>query len=173
MKNAPKTILIIVLCAVLVLGGILALVLVPKFTLPHGREYAAQFSAARSDYEASVTYLKTLTKKDPTAAVTVSIPTMGSDNTLYFFRDNGGDRVKTIDVKPEDMAHLEAVASAFAACGFEFKNARVQGENVSFVSADDAYSVQFIAGNEKPTVPEGFKAGKIEDCWYQIVRVEN
>ena len=47
----------------LVLGRVLILVLVPKLTVPHAKEYAAQFSADRTDYDAAVAFLKTLTKK--------------------------------------------------------------------------------------------------------------
>ena len=172
MNKTAKTILIAALCAVLVLGGVLAFVLVPKLSVPHAKEYAAQFAAFRADYDAAAAYLKTLTKKDPASAVTVSIPTVGEENTLYFFRDNGADRVKTIAVSPEDMAHLDAVAGAFAGVVLAFKSARVLNGNVTFSAEEDAYRVLCLTADEKPAAPEGWKVKKLDACWFQMIRVE-
>ncbi len=172
MKKTSKTILVCALCAVLLLGGVLALVLVPKISVPHAKEYAAQFSAARTDFDAAVSFLKTLTKKDPAAPVTVSIPTLGEDNTIYFFRDNAKERVVTVTVKPEERAGLDAVARAFAACGFEFKSARVEGENVTFSAVDDAWRVLYVVSDEKPEPPQGMKIKKLDTNWYQMIKTE-
>lgn len=167
-----KALPILIVCAVLVLGAIAAAIIVPQVYVPHAGAYAAQFQSSRADFDAAAAYMKTLTKKDPAAAVTVSIPTMGADDTIYFFRDNEKQRVVTLTVKPEDRAHLDAVARAFAAIGFEFKSARVEGENVTFTAVEDAYSVLFVPADEKPDAPEGWKVKKLDTGWYQMIKTE-
>lgn len=172
MKKTSKTILICVLCAVLVLGGVLALIFVPKLSVPHAKEYAAQFDAARADFDAAVELLGRLTKKDPAAPVTLSIPTMGEDHTIYFFRDNKNERVVTVAIKPEERARLDAVARAFAACGTEFKNAHIEDGNVTFTAADDAWRVLYVVSDEKPETPQGMKIKKLDTGWYQMIKTE-
>lgn len=172
MKKTSKIILICVLCAVLVLGGVLALIFVPKLYVPHAKEYAAQFDAAHADFDAAVELLGRLTKKDPTAPVTLSIPTMGEDDTVYFFRDNKSARVVTIAIKPEERAHLDAVARAFAACGFAFRSARIEGGNAAFTAEDDGWRVVYIASDDAPAAPDGMKVKKLDACWYQMIRAE-
>ena len=172
MKKNVKTLVIFAVCVCLLAGAAIAAVVVSKSHVPHAKEYAVQFAAARADYDAAVVYLKTLTKKDPSAPVTVSIPTVGEDDTIYFFRDNSKERVVTLTIKPEERAHLDAVASAFAACGFELKSMRVEGSNVTFTAVDNVYRVVYVAADEAPEAADGLRVKKLDACWYQMIRAE-
>ena len=173
MKKKTKTLVILAVCAVvLIAAALVTAVVVSKTYVPGAKEYAAQFDAARTDYDDAAAFIKTLTKKDPTAPVTVSIPTVGEDDTIYFFRDNSKERVVTLTVKPEQRAALDGVARAFSRCGFEFKSARTEKGNVTFTDVEGAYRVLYVADDEAPENDGALRVKKFDACWYQMIRVE-